>query len=136
MANFTDRRVIVVDDIASLREALSGCLKKLGFSNINSAVDGKDAWEKLKAKADEGTPYELIFSDINMPHCHGIDLVKLIRSSDVYTDTPMIMVSTENEVGIIMDAIEAGADNYILKPFTPDTVKAKILETAKKKGLG
>lgn len=135
MANFTERRTLVVDDIASLREALSGCLRKLGFNQITSAFDGKDAWEKLKAKADEGQPYELIFSDINMPHCHGIDLVKLIRSSEVYTDTPIIMVSTENEVGIIMDAIEAGADNYILKPFTPDTVKAKIVETAKKKGL-
>ncbi len=135
MANFTERRTLVVDDIASVREALSGCLRKLGFSKINSAFDGKDAWEKLKEKADAGEPYELIFSDINMPHCHGIDLVKLIRSSDVYAETPIIMVSTENEVGIIMDAIEAGADNYILKPFTPDTVKAKIVETAKKKGL-
>ena len=70
-----------------------------------------------------------------MPNCHGIDLVKMIRGSEVYTETPIIMVSTENEVGIIMDAIEAGADNYILKPFTPDTVKGKIVETAKKKGL-
>lgn len=135
MAAFTDRKVIVIDDIASLREVLSGCLRKIGFKDITSAVDGKDAWEKLKANADEGKPFELIFSDINMPHCHGIDLVKMIRESDVYKETPIIMVSTENEVGIIMDAIEAGADNYILKPFTPDTVKGKIVETAKKKGL-
>lgn len=135
MGKFTERSVLIADDIASLREALGNCLRKLGFSNITTAVDGKDAWEKLKAKAEEGKPIELIFSDINMPHCHGIDLVKLIRASEVYKETPILMVSTENEVDIIMDAVEAGADNYILKPFNPNTVKDKITETAKKKGL-
>lgn len=135
MSKFVERSVLVIDDIASLREALSNCLRKLGFKKISTAVDGKDAWEKLKAKADAGEPFELIFSDINMPHCHGIDLVKLVRGSEVYKETPLLMVSTENEVGIILDAIDAGADNYILKPFTPDTIKVKIMETAKKKGL-
>ena len=106
MSAFTERKVIVIDDIASLREALSGCLRKLGFKDISSAVDGKDAWEKLKTHADEGKPFELIFSDINMPNCHGIDLVKMIRGSEVYTETPIIMVSTENKVGIIKNKLK------------------------------
>lgn len=135
MGKFNERTVLIADDIASLREALGTCLRKLGFKEIITAVDGKDAWEKLKAKSEEGKPIELIFSDINMPHCHGIDLVKMIRASEVYKDTPVLMVSTENEVDVIMDAIEAGADNYILKPFNPNTIKEKLVETAKKLGL-
>lgn len=59
----------------------------------------------------------------------------MIRASEVYKETPILMVSIENEVDVIMDAIEAGADNYILKPFNPNTIKEKLVETAKKLGL-
>jgi two-component system, chemotaxis family, chemotaxis protein CheY len=123
-----NRKVIVIDDVASIREALANILRKLGFKDISSAVDGKDAYNKLKEVADS-SPFEIIFSDINMPNCSGIELVKLIRGTDVYKATPIIMVSTENEIGIILEAIDAGASNYILKPFTPETVKKKIEET-------
>lgn len=61
MSKFNERTVLIADDIASLREALGTCLRKLGFKDITTAVDGKDAWAKLKDKAEKGTPVELIF---------------------------------------------------------------------------
>lgn len=135
MKNFNEKRILLADDVASIREALKACLLNLGFKSITIAIDGRDAWEKLKNLAKEGTPAEIIFSDINMPNCHGIDLVKLIRNSDDYKETPVIMISTENETEIIMDAIEAGANNYILKPFNPATIKEKLNEIARKENL-
>lgn len=126
----TSQRVLILDDMATIREAMQVALRKLGFTQIIQAMDGQDGYNKLKANAEN--PFGLVFSDINMPNCNGIEFVKLLRTHEKYKSTPVIMVSSENESHIILDAIAAGANNYILKPFTPKMVEQKIVEVFNK----
>lgn len=124
------KRILVVDDVNTYREALSSFLSKLGFTKIDLAEDGDIAFEKLmNAQADE--PYELVFSDINMPNCNGIELVKRIKASETLKSTVVVMVSTENESSMVLDAISLGAANYIIKPFSAEVLIQKIKEVGK-----
>ena len=135
MGKITERKTLIIDDMAAFRESMQSCLTKIGFQNLSMAMDGKDAWEQIKQAGAAGDPFRLIMSDINMPNCSGVELVKLVRSEPSYNDCLLIMASTENETETIIDVVSAGADNYILKPYTIDTVKAKLVETLKKKGI-
>ncbi|WP_127716116.1 response regulator [Halobacteriovorax sp. HLS] len=122
-------KILVVDDMSTIREEVIRCLTQIGYTNIEQAVDGQDAWNKLKAASESGAEYKMIFSDINMPNCNGIELLKVVRKSESYETTPIIMISTENEKDVILTCIQEGANNYILKPFDSDTVKEKIDQT-------
>ena len=120
------KRVMVVDDLPNIRTDLIKILNSLGFSNIKEMPDGKAALDELTAMANEGKPYEIIFSDINMPLMNGLALLKALRSSDVYKKTPIFMVSTENEKDVILTAVIEGATDYIIKPYSAEVVKQKI----------
>ncbi len=124
------KRILIVDDVATYRTALSSFLEKLGFTKIDLAEDGNQAFTKLM-DAQGSEPYGLVFSDINMPECNGIELVKKIKSSDVLKSTPVVMVSTENESSMVLDAISLGAANYIIKPFSADVLIQKLKEVGK-----
>lgn len=136
MDKFTglNRKILVVDDTDSLREALCTLLRTVGYSKITHAIDGLDALRKSLACHDE-EPFEMIFSDIKMPNCDGIEFVGDVRKLEAYAKTPIIMVSTESELETIVSAIEAGADDYVLKPYNAKTVIEKIESVDKKKKL-
>ncbi len=120
------KRVMIVDDLPNIRTDLIKILNILGFSNIKEMPDGKAALDELTLSANDGKPYEIIFSDINMPVMNGLALLKALRGTDVYKKTPIFMVSTENEKDVILTAIIEGATDYIIKPFTAEVVKQKI----------
>ncbi len=124
-------KVLVVDDMATLRESIVTLLRGVGFTKVSSAQDGVKALIKVEDAFNEKEPYRLILSDINMPECNGIEFLKRLKADDRFKDIPVVMISTENEVAIVMDAIQAGAVNYILKPFTTETLKAKLNEIGK-----
>lgn len=124
------KRVLIVDDVATYRTALSSFLEKLGFTRIDTAEDGVIAFDML-TQAHDSDPYELVFSDINMPNMNGIDLVKKIKSTDSLKGTPVVMVSTENESSMVLDAISLGAANYIIKPFSAEVLLQKLKEVGK-----
>lgn len=128
---YKDLRVLVVDDMATLRESITLLLRAIGFKAVNQAESGKAALRKIETSIEENAPYGLIFSDINMPELNGIDLVRKIKSDDRTKNIPIVMISTENEASIVMDAISAGAVNYLLKPFTSDALRKKIKEIEK-----
>lgn len=128
---YKDLRVLVVDDMAALRDSITMLLKGIGFAVVNQAECGKSALRKIELSLEENAPYGLIFSDINMPELNGIELVRKIKANDHTKDIPIVMISTENEASIVMDAISAGAANYLLKPFTSDALKKKIKEIEK-----
>lgn len=132
-ATILNKRVLIVDDMGAIREALLGVLKTIGFTDITQAVDGLDAWDKALGKLAAGSPFELIFSDINMPKCNGINFLKLVRENANYKSVPVLMVTSENELNIILDAVQAGANSYILKPFNKVTIEQKITEVFTKK---
>ena len=114
-------KILVVDDFATMRQIVKKSLRQLGFDNITEAVDGNDALNKLKA--DE---YKFIVSDWNMPNMMGIDLLKAIRSDEKLKQLPFLMVTAEAQKENIIEAAKAGVSQYIIKPFTVDSLQQKI----------
>jgi two-component system, chemotaxis family, chemotaxis protein CheY len=113
--------ILVVDDFMSMRRIVKGTLKSIGFNNFIEAEDGVDALKKLeKEKVD------LIISDWIMPNMNGLDFLKAVRGSDKFKKSPFIMVTAEGQKGNVLEAINAGVNNYIVKPFTPETLQAKL----------
>ncbi len=121
MAIDTSIKVLVVDDFATMRRIVKGVLKQLGFKDIIEAEDGTAALEELR-KEKVG----LIVSDWNMPKMTGLDLLKAVRSDDSLKDIPFIMVTAEGQKENVLEAVKAGVSNYIVKPFTPETMSEKL----------
>lgn len=113
--------ILVVDDFSTMRRILKTCLQQLGFTNIAEADDGVNAMAKLRQ-----SEFKLIISDWNMPNMMGIDLLKAIRADDKYKSVPFVMVTAEGLKENVMEAIKAGASNYVVKPFTAETLGAKL----------
>ena len=113
--------VLVVDDFETMRRIVKSSLKKLGFSNVIEAEDGKIALRKLETEK-----IGLIISDWIMPNMSGIDFLRAVRSDDRFKDTPFIMLTTEGRKKDVVEAVNAGVSNYIVKPFNPDTLYQKI----------
>ncbi|NCN27160.1 response regulator [bacterium] len=124
-----ETHVLVVDDMMTMRKLVSKSLKEIGFANFTEAKDGADAFEKLKAATP---PVGMIVSDWNMPNSTGLDLLKRVRSSEQFKSLPFILVTAEAEKAQIIEAVQAGVSNYVVKPFTTDALKAKIEAVYKK----
>lgn len=123
-----DIKILVVDDFSTMRRIIKGVLKKIGFNNIEEADDGNTALIKLK----EGG-FQFIISDWNMPNMRGIDLLKAVRANDATKTVPFLMVTAEAKKEDVLAAMQAGVSNYVIKPFTPDTLEAKIEAIFKQK---
>ena len=116
-----EMRVLVVDDFSTMRRIIKNILRQLGFTNVVEADDGTTAWEVLnKDKID------FIVSDWNMPKMTGIELSRKVRSSEEFADIPFLMVTAEAQQENIIEAVQAKVSNYIVKPFTAETMKQKI----------
>ena len=121
-------KVLVVDDFPTMRRIVKNLLKQLGFENIDEAENGEDALRKLKSGE-----YGLVVSDWNMPVMEGLELLKHIRNDPQLKDIPFLMVTAEAEKEKVIEAIKAGVDNYIVKPFTGEVLKEKLEKIAQKK---
>jgi two-component system, chemotaxis family, chemotaxis protein CheY len=115
-------RVMLVDDSKTIRRIQRSILEQLGYTDIEDACDGQDALSRAAAFQPE-----LILLDWNMPNMDGITFLKTFRQRD--TTTPVIMVTTEAEKSRVIEAIRAGVNNYVVKPFTPDILQQRIQET-------
>lgn len=112
-------KALVVDDSAVMRKVLAGALARAGITEVDQAEDG----ERAVAAVSE-TEYGLVLMDWNMPKLSGIEAVKKIRA--LGKSVPVIMVTTESEKSRVVDALKAGANSYILKPFEPAAIAEKI----------
>lgn len=122
-------KVLVVDDFPTMRRIVKNLLKQIGFENIDEAEDGVQALNKLK-----GGNYGLVVSDWNMPNMQGIDLLRNVRQeAEPLKNIPFLMVTAEAEKEKVIEAIKAGVDNYIVKPFTAEVLKEKLEKIADKK---
>ena len=111
--------VLIVDDYKTMLRIIRNLLKQIGFDNVDEAMDGKEALDKLKGKS-----YGLIISDWNMEPMTGIELLREVRGNG--NDVPFIMVTAENKTENVLAARQAGVNNYIVKPFNADTLRQKI----------
>ena len=117
----TQRRALIVDDSPTMRQLMRRMLADLGFE-ISEALNGRLALERLDAL--EGL--ELIMCDWNMPEMNGIEFIRTVRADARYKDVSIMMVSTEADRRKVAEALEAGADDYIRKPFTPAVIAKKV----------
>lgn len=127
-----DTKVLVVDDMLTMRKIVSRHVKELGMNDITEADDGANAWPKLDEAFKSGKPFQLVLSDWNMPKLSGLNLLKQVRADARFKDLPFVLITAESEKSQVMDAIKAGVSNYIVKPFTGDQLKEKILAVYKK----
>ncbi len=117
----SDLKIIAVDDSPTMRRIIINTLKRAGFENVIEATDGKDALAKMKVEQ-----VNFVITDWNMPEMDGLTFVTQIRSTDEFKNLPVLMVTTRSVKEDIVEAMKAGVNNYIVKPFTPETLKAKI----------
>ncbi len=115
-------RVMLIDDSRTIRRIQRSILEQLGYTEIEEACDGQDALSRVTAFQPT-----LILLDWNMPIMDGLTFLKTFRQRD--TATPVIMVTTESEKTRVIEAIRAGVNNYVVKPFTPDLLQQRIKET-------
>ncbi|MFY7761554.1 MULTISPECIES: response regulator [Aquidulcibacter] len=113
--------VLVVDDYQTMVRIIRNLLKQLGFENVDEAADGREALEKMKK-----TKYGLVISDWNMEPMTGYELLREVRADEILKPTPFIMVTAESKTENVIAAKKAGVNNYIVKPFNAQTLKAKI----------
>ena len=118
-------KALVVDDSAVMRKVLIGALARANITDVGQAADGKEAVEAVM-----NDDFGLVLMDWNMPNMLGIDAVREIRAKG--KTVPIIMVTTEAEKTRVIEALKAGANNYIIKPFEPATIVAKIQDVLAK----
>jgi two-component system chemotaxis response regulator CheY len=114
-------KILIVDDFSTMRRIIRNILKQLEFINVEEAEDGSIAFEKLK-EAD----YDLLITDWNMPNMTGLDLLKEIRANEKLKNLKVLLVSAEAEKENIIQAAQAGANEYVVKPFTAVILEQKI----------
>jgi two-component system chemotaxis response regulator CheY len=112
---------LVVDDFSTMRRILRNLLKELGFVNVQEAEDGVDALNKLRAGE-----FDFVVSDWNMPNMSGIELLRAIRADEKLKKLPVLMVTAEAKKENIIEAAQAGASGYVVKPFTSATLDEKL----------
>ena len=117
-------QAIVVDDSRAMRMLMGRLLKDVGF-DVDEAGDGRQALDRLRERLAED-PVQLALVDWNMPEMSGIELVEAVRSDPAFAALRIVMVTTETELSQVMKALEAGADEYLMKPFTRDDVVGKL----------
>ena len=114
-------RALVIDDSKAMRTILGGMLKGMGFE-VAEAIHGREALERLQ----ESGPADLALVDWNMPEMNGFEFVQAVRARTDYDAMRLMMVTTETEVTQVMRALEAGANEYVMKPFTKDAIREKL----------
>ncbi len=126
MAMKADIKILIVDDMTTMRKIIKNMLSQIGFTNIAEADDGATAWPMMENAMKEGAPYEFIISDWNMPLMSGLDLLKKVRATPGLEKLPFLMITAEAEQGNVVIAVKAGVSNFIVKPFSAQVLKEKI----------
>ena len=123
MAVDKNMKILVVDDFSTMRRIVKNILRQLDFNNIVEADDGSTAIDILqKEKID------MVVSDWNMPKMTGLELLKAVRCDDALKHIPFLMVTAEAQQENIIEAVKSGVSNYIVKPFTAETLGQKITQ--------
>lgn len=122
-------KFLVVDDFSTMRRIVRNLLKELGYTNVDEAEDGVVAMQKLTAGG-----FDFVVTDWNMPNMTGIELLRAIRANGQLAHLPVLMITAEAKKENIIEAAQAGASGYIVKPFTAATLSEKLGKIFEKMG--
>lgn len=122
-------RVLVVDDSTTMRRIIINTLNRLGHEDVVEAANGREGLERL---TDGSGAVDLIITDSNMPEMSGLDFVRAIRGIGTLRTLPVLMITTNASREDIVQARQAGVNDYIVKPFTPEVFRDKILAASAK----
>jgi two-component system chemotaxis response regulator CheY len=122
-------KFLVVDDFSTMRRIVRNLLKELGYTNVDEAEDGVVAMQKLSAGG-----IDFVVTDWNMPNMTGIELLRAIRANGSLAHLPVLMITAEAKKENIIEAAQAGASGYIVKPFTAATLSEKLGKIFEKMG--
>lgn len=122
-------KILVVDDFPTMRRIIRNLLKDLGFENVDEAEDGQMGLDKVKNGS-----FDLVVSDWNMPNMDGLTMLQKIREDAALGKTPVLMVTAEAKKENIVAAAKAGANGYVVKPFTAAVLEEKINKIFEKVG--
>lgn len=114
-------KILVVDDMVTMRRIVKNILRQLGFSNIDEAENGQEALQKLRSDT-----FGCVVSDWNMPVMTGIDMLRAIKADEKLKAIPVLIVTGKAQQSNLVEAVQAGASNYIVKPFTVETMQEKL----------
>jgi len=121
-----DIKILAVDDSPTMRRIIINTLGRAGYTDVVEAEHGKDALAKMETEK-----IDFVITDWNMPEMDGLSFVTNMRNNANHAKIPVLMVTTRSVKEDIVEALKAGVNNYIVKPFTPDTLKSKIDEVLK-----
>lgn len=124
-------KILVVDDFPTMRRIIKNLLKDLGFENVDEAEDGAMALDKLRSGS-----FEFVVSDWNMPNLDGLAMLQQIRADPALSRLPVLMVTAEAKKENIIAAAQAGANGYVVKPFTAAVLEEKLNKIFEKLGQG
>lgn len=116
-----DILVLVTDDSPTMRRIIKNTLDRIGYNNSIEAENGKQALDLLNTN-----PVELLLTDWNMPVMNGLELVGEVRKIEKYKKLPILMITTRGMKEDVVQAVHAGVNNYVVKPFTPEILEEKI----------
>lgn len=122
----TNAKILVVDDMSTMRKLIKKSLAELGYTDVVEAVDGEDAWTKIGDALKTNKPIQLVLSDWNMPKMKGIDLLHKVRGTSGTKSLPFVLLTAESEKDQVANATKAGVSGYLLKPFTKAQLAEKI----------
>lgn len=122
-------KILVVDDFPTMRRIIRNLLKDLGYENVDEAEDGAIGLEKLRNGS-----FDFVVSDWNMPNLDGLEMLKQIRADESLAKLPVLMVTAEAKKENIIAAAQAGANGYVVKPFTAATLEEKLNKIFEKMG--
>lgn len=116
-----DLNILIVDDSPTMRRIIKNTLERIGYKNSIDASNGKEAIDMLK-----DNNINFVITDWNMPEMNGLEFVTELRSQSEYENLPILMITTRGMKDDVLQAVQAGVNNYIVKPFTPETLEEKI----------
>jgi two-component system chemotaxis response regulator CheY len=120
-------RFLVVDDSSTMRRIIINTLNKLGHRDCHEAANGREGLDRLAT-----TMVDVVITDWNMPEMSGLEFMRAVRANDAMKHLPVLMVTTNAAQDDIVEALQAGVSNYVVKPFKEDTIREKIEAVAKR----
>ena len=114
-------RALIIDDSKAMRSILGRMLRGLDFEVVEAA-NGREALEQLQGRGK----FDIALVDWNMPEMNGFEFIRAVRAEQMYDGVLLMMVTTETEMGNVVRALAAGANEYVMKPFTQDVILEKL----------